>query len=335
MTFGDQAARGVHDILPTISNTTTSNQFMGFALLTQAESINHAHFIGAKAVMNFNNADIVGGDTRLLHRLLTGEHGHLISDEINGRAAEEVRRISGELLACDQDGLRLKMRPLVEEFLRNHNHGGAPVRGRATLEFRQGGVDHRRLHNLFQGVFILELGVWVSLAVLMVDPGNLCEILGFCAVLLHVLATGVAEELSGAGRVGNSASGFHQGVAGSGGVLAVVEIGLETAGGHLLEANDEDTVGSAVSDGLSGHIETGAAGRAVVVDVVDGNLSHAKLVEDTLAAGRVTIAVAGDALVDVVVVDLGVEHGFDTCLIAKFRVVDFATGLDEFGHAHA
>lgn len=59
------------------------------------------------------------------------------------------------------------------------------------------------------------------------------------------------------------------------------------------------------------------------------------MVEDALAAGAVSIAVAGNAHVDVVVVYLGVEHGFDAGFEAQLGVVDFAAGFDEFGHAYA
>lgn len=64
------------------------------------------------------------------------------------------------------------------------------------------------------------------------------------------------------------------------------------------------------------------AGGAIVVDIVDGDLRHAELVEDALAAGRVAITVAGDTLVDLVVVDLGIEEGFDAGFEADFGVVD-------------
>ena len=92
------------------------------------------------------------------------------------------------------------------------------------------------------------------------------------------------------------------------------------------------------------------AGGAIVVDIVDGDLRHAKLVEDALAAGRVAIAVAGDALFDIIVVDLGVEEGFDAGFEAEFGVVDcedserdvmemglptFASGLHELGQTYA
>jgi len=40
-------------------------------------------------------------------------------------------------------------------------------------------------------------------------------------------------------------------------------------------------------------------------------------------------------LVDVVVVDVRVEHGFDTCFKPEFGIVHLATRFDELGHAHA
>ena len=71
-------------------------------------------------------------------------------------------------------------------------------------------------------------------------------------------------------------------------------------------------------------MEACRASGAIVVDIVDGNLRHAELVEDPLAAGGVAIAVAGDTLVDIIVIDLGIEEGFDPRLEAEFRVVDYA-----------
>ena len=141
--------------------------------------------------------------------------------------------------------------------------------------------------------------------------------------------------MRGAGGVGEAPRLGHHGDGGAHGVLTVVEEALEAAGHHLLEADDHDAVGGARGDQLPRHGQAGAAGGAVVVDVVDGDLGHAELVEDALAAGAVAVAVAGNALVDVVVVDLGVEQGLDAGLKAELRVVDLAAGLDELGHAHA
>jgi hypothetical protein len=59
------------------------------------------------------------------------------------------------------------------------------------------------------------------------------------------------------------------------------------------------------------------------------------LVEDSLATGRVAVAIAGDALVDIVVTDLGIEHGLDTSFEPNFGIIDFAPGLDELCHSDA
>lgn len=141
--------------------------------------------------------------------------------------------------------------------------------------------------------------------------------------------------MSGAGGVGHTPRGGHHLGRGAGGVLAVVEEALEAAAHHLLKADDEDAVGAAVGDGHAAQGQSRGAGGAVVVDVDNGDLGHAELVKDALAAGRVAVAVAGEALLDVVVADLRVEHGLDAGLEAQLRVVDLAAGLDELGHAHA
>ena len=51
-------------------------------------------------------------------------------------------------------------------------------------------------------------------------------------------------------------------------------------------------------------------------------MRHAELVEDALTAGRVAVTVAGNALVNIVVVDLSIEEGFDAGFEAEFGVVD-------------
>ena len=70
-------------------------------------------------------------------------------------------------------------------------------------------------------------------------------------------------------------------------------------------------------------MQGGGAGGAIVVDVVDGDGGHAELVEDALAAGGVAVAVGGDAGVDGVVVEGGVEEGFNAGFEAEFVVVDW------------
>ena len=77
-----------------------------------------------------------------------------------------------------------------------------------------------------------------------------------------------------------------------------------------------------MTDHVPCHVQPCRAGGAIVVGIVDWDLCHTELVEDALAAGGVAVAVAGDALVDIVVVNLGIEEGFDAGFEAEFRVVD-------------
>jgi len=148
----------------------------------------------------------------------------------------------------------------------------------------------------------------------MVDTGDLCEIPRFGAIPLNVLPARIAKQLRRPGGIRDAARMHHHRVCGACRVLAVLEEGRQAAGEHLLEAEDEDAVGGAVGDGLARHVQARGPRGAVVVDVVDGDARHAELVEDALAAGGVAVAVAGDALVDGVVVELGVQQGFDAGL---------------------
>lgn len=77
------------------------------------------------------------------------------------------------------------------------------------------------------------------------------------------------------------------------------------------------------------------AGGAIVIHIVNRDLGHAELVEDALAAGAIAVAVARNALVDIVIVDLGVEESFDAGFEAEFCIVDLTSGFDEFGEAYA
>ena len=90
-----------------------------------------------------------------------------------------------------------------------------------------------------------------------------------------------------------------------------------------------------MGDNIAGQVQTSGASTAIVVDVVNWDLGHSKLVEDSLAAGGVAIAIACNALIDIVVVDLGIEHSFDTSFESELSVVNLSSWLDELGHAHA
>ena len=126
---------------------------------------------------------------------------------------------------------------------------------------------------------------------------------------------------------------------------------LERAWRHFLEANNHNAIIAAMSDHVAAHKEASGASAAVVVDIIDlvtfsdrteeiigitdRNACQAELVEDTLATYAVTIAVAGDTLLDIVIVDFGIEHCLDTGLVAQLGVVNLASGLDKFCHPYA
>lgn len=153
--------------------------------------------------------------------------------------------------------------------------------------------------------------------------------------LLHVLPARIAKHLRRARRIRNPLSLGHHLAQRARRVLAVLEERLQTPRHHLLEADDHDAVGGAARHKGPRHGQPRAARAAVVVDVVDGDLRQPKLVEDALPARAVAVAVARDALLDVVVRDVRVQQRLDARLEPELRVVDLAAGLDELGHAHA
>jgi hypothetical protein len=109
---------------------------------------------------------------------------------------------------------------------------------------------------------------------------------------------GVAEVLGVAGRIGVLADHvLHHGGREAHGAWTVVPDGLDGARTHLLEADHHHAVCSAVTNKRSGQVQTSGASRAGVVGVVDGNTVHAELIEDPLAAGGVSVAVAWEDVV--------------------------------------
>lgn len=333
--LGDEAARGVDNVLAAVGDVAVADKLVGLSRLREAERVEDDHLVGTEAIVKLDNLDILGSDAGLAHGLLDGKSGHVLADEVDGAAGEEAGGVGGDALSGNKNSLGLEVRAGVEEGLGDKDGSSTTVGGRAALKLGERLKDHGRLRDLLAGVDLLELGVRVVGGVSVVDAGNLGEVIESSAKLLHVFTASIAKHLGGA-RSSLEASGLsHHGDGRANGVLAVVEEALERARHHLLEADNHDTVGSARGDEGAAHGEAGRAGRAVVVDVVEGDLGHAELVEDALAAGGITVAVASDALVDIVVVDLGIKEGLDTGFEAELGVVDGAAGLDELGHAHA
>jgi hypothetical protein len=144
-----------------------------------------------------------------------------------------------------------------------------------------------------------------------------------------MLTSSVTEQLSGTRRLCDSPRLLHDQVGCRSRVGTVLEETLERSGEHLLKANNKHAVRGAVGNHVPAHVETSGSGRTVVVDVVDRDTGHAELVENALSTRRVAITVACYALVDVVVVDVCIEHSLHASLEAELRVIDLATRLDK------
>ena len=118
----------------------------------------------------------------------------------------------------------------------------------------------------------------------------------------------------------------------SGRALTIVPVTAQTTSFHLLKPYDHDRIRHAALDHGPRQIQTRRARRAVVVHIVDGDAGQAELVEDALATGAVAVAIAGDALVDVVVVDLRVNEGFDAGFVAEFWRCQWVFDADSCGN---
>jgi hypothetical protein len=153
--------------------------------------------------------------------------------------------------------------------------------------------------------------------------------------LFHVLSASIAKHLCGARSICDPSCLLHHLASCASWVASVIPETLQATWVHLLETHNQNTVSASMADNISCQVQSSGTSTAVIVDVVNWDLGHAKLVEDSLTASGIAVAVACDTLVDIVVVDLGVEHGLDTSFETELSVVDLASGLDELGHAHA
>lgn len=123
----------------------------------------------------------------------------------------------------------------------------------------------------------------------MIYSSDLSKIFCLGTILFHIFSSSVTEKLRSTRSVCDSSSLLHHLIRCHGRIRSIVEICLQAARVHLLEADNKNTIGSAICDSLPCHLKTGRSSAAVVVDIVDWNLAHAELVEDSLTTGRVAI----------------------------------------------
>lgn len=182
--LGDEAPRGVDDVLAAVGDVAVADELVGLALVAEPEGVNDNHLVGAEAVVQLDDLDVPRRDARLLGRRPRRPLVHAVAHEVDGAAREERRVVGRHALTGDLDGLRAEVRPRLEKGLGHHNGRGAAVRRRAALQLGERLVDRRRLDDLVERVHLLELRVRVARRVGVVDACNLCEILCLCAVPL-------------------------------------------------------------------------------------------------------------------------------------------------------
>ena len=111
--------------------------------------------------MEFTQPDIGRPDAGFGERGLGGAPAHVVADEVDGGAGEELRGVGCHGLAGDLDGVGAQVRARGEEVRGDEDGGGAAVGGGAALELGQGRVDGGGGEDLREGVGGAELGVGV------------------------------------------------------------------------------------------------------------------------------------------------------------------------------
>jgi hypothetical protein len=148
-----------------------------FAFLAEAQPFDSDELVRREAIVQLAHLDVFGRDFGFAKRCLSSALTHVEADEIHGGAREELWAVGHELLSGHQDSLTSQVRLAVKEFLRDNDRCSGAVAGRTALQLGERVVDHRRLLNLFESIFLLELSVRVPLRMLMTDPRDLREVL--------------------------------------------------------------------------------------------------------------------------------------------------------------
>ncbi|MNL27446.1 hypothetical protein D3C87_1490380 [compost metagenome] len=153
---------------------------------------------------------------------------------------------------------------------------------------------------------------------------------------MHVLAPGTTEGTDGLGHAihigGETAQDRQEAFAGW---RAVVPVGFQRAGLHLLEPHRQYAIGRTRLDGLSRQVQRGGTGGAVVVDVDHRNPGHAHFVQHGLAAGGVAVDITGIRFLHQFVVDARISQGQAYRFATHLHIARAVAGLAERDHADA
>ena len=200
----------------------------------------------------------------------------------------------------------------VEEGLGDDDGSGAAVGGGTALEFCEWGEYGRRGEDLVEGVDVTELGVWVfggmevvyacyfckvfrcgSISASSISSVSIRDYTGWRYVQLdasqtrpfHILPPRITKHLHCPRRVIRNAPRLLHHLTGRARRIGSIPKGaLQPPGRHLLESHNHNHIRHTMAHHIPRHLQARRASGAIIVDIVDGDLSHAKLIEDALAA---------------------------------------------------
>jgi hypothetical protein len=98
----------------------------------------------------------------------------------------------------------------------------------------------------------------------------------------------------------------------------------------VVDGNADSTSATFISSQRT-HIHT----RSWRIVVCFGGLlhlrAHSKLIEDPLTAGSIAVAIARNPRLDVIIVDLSIQHSLDARLVPHLRICTLLSRFDKLG----
>jgi len=197
MSFRDETSGWIDNGLSTVSEIPSFNGLSCCTNRAESDSLISAKLIGTKTVMKFDNIEVVSSlfkfNTNLLINFLCAPLGHIPADEVNAWICVIWWWcVSGHIDTCDLNCLVLEVM-LDHEIFRAQNSSTRSIWCWAALKEGQRFVDHWRLHNLFDCVWLSELTIGIVDAVLFILSSNHCKMLRFSTVFFHMFSSCITE----------------------------------------------------------------------------------------------------------------------------------------------
>ena len=114
---------------------------------------------------------------------LAAQLGHLVAHEVDGGCGRRGGGVGREALARDQDGLVLQVGAGVEEGRETRTAAAPPSEVGQHCSFVRGSWIMVDFMILLEGVYVLELRVWVLWRVRVVDAGDFGEVFSLAPYL--------------------------------------------------------------------------------------------------------------------------------------------------------